>query len=60
MDCPGMLFMAAMLGLMVTLLAYLLLYLWMVSRSLKKSSTADGEQIEVPALRATVDFLNNN
>ena len=52
--------MAALLGLMATLIAYILLYLWMVSRAAKKPSSAAGETIEVPALRATVDFLNNN
>ena len=55
-----MLFIAAVLGLMATVIAYVLLYLWMVSRSVKKSSLAAGETIEVPALRATVNFLNNN
>ena len=60
MDCPGMFLVAASAGLMVTLIAYVLLYLWMVSRTVAKSSSAAGETIEVPALRATVDFLNNN
>jgi hypothetical protein len=60
MDCPGMLFIAGVLGLMATVVAYVLLYLWMVSRSAKKPSLAAGETIEVPALRATVDFLNDN
>lgn len=60
MDCPGMVLVAALLGLMATLIAYMLLYFWMVSRSVNKSSSAAGETIEVPALRATVDFLNNH
>ena len=60
MDCPGMVLVATLLGLMATLIAYIMLYLWMVSRAAKKPSSAAGETIEVPALRATVDFLNNN
>ena len=55
-----MVLVAALLGLMATLIAYILLYLWMVSRSVNKSSSAAGETIKVPALRATVDFLNSN